>query len=58
MSRKADEAQEIGRPLTPRSERLRSTLGQLQSGLQDIPGLCPEGKCFRRAGHAGECYPT
>ena len=56
VSRKHDRAMEIGRPLTPRSEMSRSSRGHLLMGVS-VTGLCPEGKCFRREGHDGTCYP-
>lgn len=57
-SRRHDEAMEIGRPLTPKSERPNSTIGVLEMSLQTSPGLCAVGrKCVRKDRHAGDCWP-
>ena len=60
VSRKYDEAKEMARPLTPKSERPRSTWGSLEMSLQTSRELCGKarpgkGGCWRRAGHEGEC---
>ena len=58
-SRKHDEAMEIGRPLTPKSERPNKTLGVLTVSLQTADGLCKENrKCVKREGHSTECWPA
>jgi hypothetical protein len=53
-----EKAMEIGKPLTPKSERGRSTYGSLQASLQTIKGLCLSIKCIKREGHAGDCWPS
>ena len=53
-----EKAMEIGKPLTPKSERQRSTYGSMVSSLQTVRGLCPERKCIKREGHAGDCWPS
>ena len=57
MSRQHDEAMDIAKPLTPRSERPRRTWGSLSMSLQTAQGLCPKGRCIRHDGHRGDCYP-
>ncbi len=48
-----------GKAMTTRSDRPRSTWGSMLMTAQDIKGLCEEDrKCFRRAGHPGEHYPS
>jgi len=54
-----DEAKEMAKPLTPRSERPRRTYGSLLSSIQTVPGLCGKpragkGACWRKA-HEGPC---
>jgi len=53
-----DRAMEMGKPLTPKSERGRSTYGSMLSSLQTVKGLCPSTKCIKREGHAGDCWPS
>lgn len=51
-----EELEEMARPQTPRSDRLRAGYGSL---LMLVPGGgCSCGrKCVRRLGHPGDCYP-
>ena len=53
-----DKALEIGRPLTPKSERPRASWGSLAVSLQAARGLCPRGKCLRKEGHSDSCWPV
>ena len=53
-----EKAMEIAKPLTPKSERGRSTYGSMLSSLQTVKGLCPSIKCIKREGHAGDCWPS
>jgi len=54
-----DRAMEMGKPLTPKSERGRSTYGSILGSLQTTKGLCSAGvKCVKREGHAQECWPS
>ena len=52
-----EKAMEIAKPLTPKSERGRSTYGSLLTSMQTVQGLCPERKCIKREGHSGSCWP-
>ena len=59
MSSRTDFAEEKAKPLTPLSERPRSTYGSLISSIQTVPGLCGKpragkGACWRKA-HDGPC---
>lgn len=60
ISNSEAQAQEIARPLTPKSERQRSTWGSLAPmSLQTTQGLCRVArKCVRKEGHAGDCWPS
>jgi len=60
LSRQHDEAMEIGKPLTPKSERPRMTWGSIAPvSLQTTPGLCQVArKCVKKEGHAGDCWPN
>jgi hypothetical protein len=59
VSRQHDEAMEIGRPLTPKSERQRTTWGSLLVSVQTSDGLCSnDRKCVRKDGHNGQHWPT
>ena len=55
------EAQEMAKPMTPKSERPRATWGSIAPiSLQTTPGLCGKkrpgkGSCWRKAGHEGDC---
>lgn len=51
-------ARALREPVTPKSERARKTWGSLAVSVQAVGGLCAKGKCFRRAFHEGDCYPT
>jgi hypothetical protein len=42
----------------PLSERPRATYGSLEMSVQNFKGLCEIGKCIRKNGHAGDCWPT
>ena len=53
-----EKAMELTKPLTPRSERPRRTWGSLAVSVQMVRGLCEYGRCIRRMGHAGVCYPA
>lgn len=54
----SDEMREMARPLTPKSERRRSSYGSLLTSLQTVGGLCKAGsKCYLKDGHAGGCVP-
>ena len=47
-----------GKPLTPKSERPRSTWGSLEMSVQTVPDLCEKGrKCVFKNGHTQECWP-
>ncbi len=49
-----DKVEEIGRPLTPPSERRYP--GRIAPvGMPDLG--CPGSKCLRRVGHAGDHWP-
>jgi hypothetical protein len=53
-----DRAWEIGRPLTPKSERPRATYGSLAISVQTVRGLCAvTPKCVRKDAHEGKCWP-
>ncbi len=53
-----DEAKQMAKPLTPRSERPRRSYGSLEMSLQTSKDLCEAGrKCVRHDGHAGDCWP-
>ena len=52
-----ERAMEMGKPLTPRSERPRKTWGSLMVSMQTVGGLCVNNKCVRRGAHEGECWP-
>ena len=56
-SSRRDEAMVKAQPLTPRSDRLRSSYGSLEMSMQAVRGLCPEPRCIRKEGHAGDCWP-
>lgn len=50
---------EMAKPLTPKSERLRSGYGSLEISVQTVKGLCSKtSKCIRRDNHSGGCWPT
>ncbi len=51
-----DKAWEIGRPLTPKSERPRASWGSLAVSMA-VGGLCPNGRCLKKEGHASGCWP-
>lgn len=54
----SDEYREMARPLTPKSERRRSSYGSMLLSLQTSAGLCTKGiRCYRKDGHAGDCVP-
>ena len=58
-SDKSHEAMEMARPLTPKSERRRSSYGSLEMSLQTLDGLCTKGrKCVFKDGHTTECWPN
>lgn len=56
-----NEAKEMSKPLTPRSEMPRVAWGSIAPiSLQTTDGLCGKkrpgkGGCWRKAGHEGEC---
>ena len=52
-----EKAQEIGRPLTSRSDWPASSFGGLHMSVQTVRGLCPRGKCTLKAGHRQQCWP-
>ncbi len=53
-----DRAVEMSKPLTPLSERPRSSYGSLLTSVQTVEGLCALGrKCVRKNGHDGACWP-
>jgi len=41
----------------PLSERPRASYGSLEMSLQTSRGLCVLGKCIKKDGHAGSCWP-
>lgn len=57
QSSRTDWAMEKARPLTPRSDRLRSSYGSLEMSLQAVRGLCSAPRCIRKEGHTGACWP-
>lgn len=58
MSRAKDEQHELMRPMTPRSERRRSSYGSMLSGVQSLDGLCTlTSKCVLKEGHTVPCWP-
>ena len=57
-SSRTDFAEEKARPLTPLSERPRSSYGSLEMSVQTVQGLCSTTrKCVRKDAHEGECWP-
>jgi len=53
-----DRAVEMSKPLTPLSERPRSSYGSLITSVQTVPGLCSgDRKCVLRDGHDGAHWP-
>jgi len=47
------------KPLTPKSERPRSTYGSLEMSLQSLKGACTAGrKCVLKEGHTLPCWPS
>lgn len=57
-SSQADEAKEMLRPMTPRSEMPRSSYGSLLMSAQSVQGLCSlDRKCVRKDGHNGAHWP-
>ena len=55
---KREEAMAMAKPLTPKSERRRSSYGSLLVSVQTLQGLCEVGvKCVRKAGHSNKCWP-
>ncbi len=52
-----EEARFLAQPSTPRDERSRSSLGELEFSFQTLKGLCLRPKCVLREGHPGECWP-
>lgn len=53
-----EEARELMQSGVPKSERSRSSLGQLEMSLQAVGGLCPLPRCVRKQGHTGPCWPA
>jgi hypothetical protein len=57
---RAEEVRFLGEHATPRDERSRSSLGELEMSIQTLPGLCGKpragkGACWRKANHEGRC---
>ena len=53
-----EKAMDLSKPLTPKSERQRSTYGSMSMSLQTSPGLCHERKCIKHEGHRDSCWPS
>jgi hypothetical protein len=57
---RVEEQRFLGEMATPKDERSRASLGELEMSIQTLPNRCGKarvgkGGCWRKAGHEGEC---
>lgn len=53
-----DEAKQLAKPLTPKSERPRHSYGSMLGSVQTVKGLCTAvAKCVLKDGHTVPCWP-